>query len=386
MKITKVSAHAVGVVIPRPTGPAPRRNWIFVRIETDEGLVGLGEATTENYEHAVLGMINEQFGPYLVGKDPTKITRLWQEMQRLFWWRGGVVGSSALSGIEQALWDITGKAYGQPVYKLLGGAVRDRVRVYVRNDLGLPDEIAEIKAAAAEGFTGFKTGLGKYHTPYDEDKQVGTAVDLYHRLRETAGPDFDLMVDCLGNFSLQAASRLIQGIRDLRLLFVEEAVNVDNPRNFVQLRRSFPDVRIAAGERLYTRWGVREWLETGAVDVLQVDITHCGGIAELLRIAAFAEAYNVVVAPHNPYGPVALAANLHACAAMPNFLILEHWRYYSLFNEVQQFGPRVENGCVHLSDRPGLGVELNWDYVAKHPYANLPLYDFKERDGGMALV
>ena len=139
----------------------------------------------------------------------------------------------------------------------------------------------------------------------------------------------------------------------------------------------FPDVRIAAGERLYTRWGVREWLETGAVDVLQVDITHCGGIAELLRIAAFAETYNVVVAPHNPYGPVALAANLHACAAMPNFLILEHWRYYSLFNEVQHFGPEVEDGCVHLSDRPGLGVELNWDYVARHPYANLPLYDFQ---------
>ena len=133
-------------------------------------------------------MINEQFGPYLVGKDPTKITRLWQEMQRLFWWRGGVVGSSALSGIEQALWDITGKAYGQPVYKLLGGAVRDRVRVYVRNDLGLPDEIAEIKAAAAEGFTGFKTGLGNARTPYDEDKQVGTAVDLYAGFARQPGP------------------------------------------------------------------------------------------------------------------------------------------------------------------------------------------------------
>lgn len=386
MKITKVSAHPVGVVIPRPSGPAPRRNWIFVRVETDEGLTGLGEATTENYEHAVLGMINEQFAPYLVGKDPTQITRLWQEMQRLFWWRGGVVGSSAASGIEQALWDITGKAYGQPVYKLLGGAVRDRVRVYVRNDLGLPDEVAEIEKAAEEGFTGFKTGLGKYHVPYDEAKQVDVAIALYRKLRETAGPDFDLMVDCLGNFSLQAASRLIQGIRDLKLLFVEEPVNVDNPRNFAALRQSFPDVRIAAGERLYTRWGVREWLESGAVDVLQVDITHCGGIAELLRIAAYAEVHNVLVAPHNPYGPVALAANLHACAAMPNFLILEHWRYYSLFSEVQLFGPRVKAGCVHLTDRPGLGVELNWDYVAQHPFVRLPLYDFKERDGGMALV
>ena len=386
MKITKISACPVGIVIPRPTAPAPRRNWIIVRVETDEGIVGLGEATTENCEHAVISMVNEHFGPYLVGKDPTKITRAWQEMQRLFWWRGGVVTTSAASGIEQALWDITGKAYGQPVYKLLGGAVRDRVRVYARNDLGLEDEVAEIKAAIQEGFTGFKTGSGPYFVPYNEDKQVDVAIELYRKLRETAGPDFDLMIDCLGNYSLHNASRLIQGIRDLGMLFVEEPVNVDNPRSIVELRRAFPDVRIAAGERLYTRWGIREWLETGAVDVLQVDITHCGGIGELLRIAAYAEVYNVKVAPHNPYGPVALAAYLHACAAMPNFLILEHWRYHSLFSEAQQFGPRVEDGCIQLTDRPGLGVELNWDFVNKHPYHDLHKYDFKDRDGGMALV
>src|SRR5579863_7194486 len=121
MKISKVSAHVMGVNIPRPGGPAQRRNWIFVRIETDEGIIGVGEATTEYYEHAVVAMIEKHFGPFLAGQDPTKITRSWQEMWRLFWWRGGVVESSAISGIEQALWDITGKAYGQPVYKLLGG-------------------------------------------------------------------------------------------------------------------------------------------------------------------------------------------------------------------------------------------------------------------------
>ncbi len=386
MKIVKVSTHVMGVVLPRQNVDAARRNWIFVRIETDEGITGLGEATTEHCEHAVVAMIEKHFGPYLIGKDPTRINRAWQEMQRLFWWRGGIVESSAISGIEQALWDITGKAYGQPVYKLLGGAVRDRVKVYVRNDLGLTDEIAEVKAAVAEGFHGFKTGPGKYDHPYNEEKQIDTAVALFTELRSAVGPDFDLMMDCLGNFSLQAAHRLIEKVYDLKLLFVEEPVNSDSPRSLVELRRAWPGVRIAAGERQLTRWGVREWLELGAVDVLQVDITHCGGISELLRIASMAEMYNLKVAPHNPYGPVALAANLHACAAMPNFLTLEHWRYYSLFNDVQNYGPKVTDGYLELPTNPGLGVDLNWEYIDKHPYHTLQVYGFPEVDGGMVLV
>jgi galactonate dehydratase len=386
MKIVNVSTQMMGVVLPREGSQAARRNWIFVRIETDEGITGVGEATTENYEHAVVAMIEKHYGPYLIGKDPTKITRAWQEMRRLFWWRNDIVGSSAMSGIDQALWDITGKVYGQPVYKLLGGAVRDRVAVYVRNDLGLPDEIAEIKAARAEGFHGFKTGPGKYNDPYNENKQIDTTIQLYRNLREVVGPDFELMLDCLGNFSVQAAHRVIEGLYDTKLLFVEEPVNSDNPRSLVELRRAWPGVRIAAGERQLTRWGVREWLELGAVDVLQVDITHCGGISELLRIAAMAETYNVQIAPHNPYGPVALAANLHACAAMPNFLILEHWRYHTFFDQVQQYGPHVVDGYVELSDKPGLGVDLNWDYLRRHPFNTLDPYKFPLADGGMVLV
>jgi galactonate dehydratase len=386
MKIVKVSAHVMGVVLPRNGADAARRNWIFVRIETDEGITGVGEATTENYEYAVVAMIEKHYGPYLIGKDPTRITRAWQEMQRLFWWRNGIVGSSAMSGIEQALWDIAGKAYGQPVYKLLGGAVRDRVKVYVRNDLGLQDEVAEVKAAVAEGFHGFKTGPARYDHPYNEEKQIDSAVALFTELRAVAGPDFALMLDCLGNFSLQAAHRVIEGLYDTKLLFIEEPVNSDSPRSLVELRRAWPGVRIAAGERQLTRWGVREWLEMGAVDVLQVDITHCGGIAELLRIASMAEVYNVKIAPHNPYGPVALAANLHACAAMPNFLILEHWRYYSFFDEVQHYGPRVKDGYLQLPDKPGLGVEINWEFIAKHPFHTLIPYGFPEADGGMVLV
>jgi galactonate dehydratase len=162
-----------------------------------------------------------------------------------------------------------------------------------------------------------------------------------------------------GIFSLQAAHRLTDGLRTLNLLFVEEPVNDDTPRRIVELRRTFPGVHIAAGERVMTRWGFREWLEQGAVDVIQADISHCGGIGELLRIGACAEVYKVQIAPHNPYGPVTMAASLHACAAMPNFLILEHCRLRTWFNDVQRSDPRLEAGCVHLTSAQELSSTGN---------------------------
>ncbi|NOY29509.1 MAG: galactonate dehydratase [Planctomycetes bacterium] len=384
MKITSITAHLMG--IPSPGGISPSRNWIFVRVETDEGIVGVGEATTEYHEKAVVAMIDEHFAPLLVGQDPTQVTHLWQQMQRFFWWRGGVVASSAASGIEQALWDVTGKAYGQPVYKLLGGAVRDQVRLYARWDLGLATPGDEAKAAVDEGFDAFKVGPGKRVQPYNDEQQVDVALATAHEIREAAGPDCDLMIDCGGIFSKQAAHRLIDGLRKIGMFFVEEPVNADTPRGLIELRREFPGVRIAAGERLVTRWQFREWLEQGAVDVIQADISHCGGIGELLRIASYAETYGVQIAPHNPYGPVALAAAVHASAAMPNFLILEHCRLRPWFDDVQVFGPEVKNGRVLLSDRPGLGVELDWDLVKKHPYQRLPLRTFSDQDGGLPMV
>ena len=383
MKITSITAHLMG--IPGPGGYAPSRNWIFIEVRTDEGIIGIGEATTEYHEHAVAAMIEQHFAPLLIGQDPTRVHSAWQQMQRFFWWRGGVVASSAASGIEQALWDITGKAYGQPVYKLLGGAVRQRVRLYARMDLGLPTHAEEIKAAIEEGFDAFKDGPGQVD-PFDDEREVDASLKLFGQLREAAGSQCDLMIDCQGHFSLQAASRLIDGLRQVRMLFVEEPVNMDTPRGLVELRRAFPDVRIAAGERQLTRWGFREWLETGAVDVIQPDISHCGGIGELLRIASYAEVYNVQVAPHNPYGPVALAANLHATACMPNFLILEHCRHRPWFDAVQKFGPQLEAGRATLSDRPGLGIELDWDYLKKHPYQRLPLRALIDQDGAMPMV
>ena len=384
MKISRISTHLMG--IPGPGGHAPSRNWIFVRVETDEGITGVGEATTEYHELAVASMIEKHFAPLLVGQDPTQVQSAWQQLRRCFWWRGGVVASSAASGIDQALWDITGKAYGQPVYRLLGGAVRKRVRLYARGDLGLKDQREELQAAIREGFTAFKSGYGPMMLPFDDEKQAEIAVALYRDLREAAGISCDLMVDCAGIFSKQSAHRLIWALRPLRMLFVEEPMNMDIPRGLVELRRAFPDVRIAAGERLTTRWAFREWLELGAVDVIQADISHCGGISELLRIASWAEVYNVTVAPHNPYGPVALAANMHACAVMPNFLILEHCRHRPWFDEVQKHGPLVQDGYVHLTQKPGLGIELDWDYVEKHPYQQLSLPSFRDRDGALPLV
>lgn len=384
MKITSITAHLMGV--PGAGGHAPTRNWVFVKVETDEGLVGIGEATTEWHERAVAAMVEEHFAPLLIGQDPTRVHAAWQQMQRCFWWRGGVVASSAASGIEQALWDITGKAYGQPVYKLLGGAVRDAVRLYARTDLNLMSFGAEAAAAVVEGFDAFKFGYGRRNEPFEEQRQVDVALAAATEVREAAGPECDLMIDCAGIFSFHAAHRLIDGLRKVGMLFIEEPVNADTPRGLVELRRAFPDVRIAAGERLATRWAFREWLEQGAVDVIQADISHCGGIGELLRIAAYAEVYGVRVAPHNPYGPVALAASAHACAAMPNFLILEHCRHRPWFDEVQVLGPKIQRGRVQLDDRPGLGIELDWEYVRQHPYCRLAMPTFVDQDGGMPLI
>jgi galactonate dehydratase len=367
-------------------GLAPSRNWIFVRVQTDEGLTGIGEATTEYHELAVVAMIEKHFAPLLIGQDPTRVHHAWQQMQRFFWWRGGVVASSAASGIEQALWDVTGKACGLPVYKLLGGTVRDRVRLYARTDLGLPTAGDEARVAVEEGFGAFKFGTGPYIKPYDDEQQVEVALAEAREVRAAAGPGCDLMIDCGGIFSLQAAHRLIDGLREVRMLFVEEPVNMDTPQKLIEIRRAFPQVRIAAGERLMTRWQFREWLEAGAVDVIQADIAHCGGIGELLRLAAYAEVYGVQMAPHNPYGPVALAANVHAAACMPNFLILEHCRHRPWMDEVQVFGQRVEQGRVVPSDRPGLGVELDWDYVDRHPYQHLKLRTFIDRDGAVPMI
>lgn len=385
MKITDVRTLVVGVPPEGHRRPVAR-NWIFVLVETDEGITGVGEATTEWHEHAVVSAIQEHLRPALVGRDPTRIEALWQRMFRGWWWRTGVVMSSALSGIDQALWDIAGKAYRQPVYRLLGGACRDRVRLYARPDLGLGGLAGEARAAVEEGFDAIKYGFSCPTEHFDEDAAIEKAVENARTIREAVGDDVDLMIDCAGNFTRTGAVRLIERLAPLDFLFVEEPVNADSPGDLAYLRNLGFSTNIAAGERLCTRWAFRQWLEVGAVDVIQADISHCGGISELMRIASLAEVYNVRIAPHNPYGPVALAASVHACAAMSNFLILEHCRLRPWFDEVVHEGVTIADGRAQLPDRPGLGVRLNEDACAMYPYRPLPARIYSDADGALPLV
>lgn len=384
MKITSVSAFVMGV---EGSGhSSPRRNWVFVRVDTDADIYGTGEATTEYHELAVAAMVEQHFGPMLRGQDPLRINSAWQQMRRCVWWRDGVVAASAASGIDQALWDIAGKACGQPVHVLLGGAVRSSVSLYARGDLGLQSAAAELSSAEEEGYQAFKLGPGAPVDTWNETQQVKAAVSLMHEMHAARRPNTNLMMDCGGLFSRKAAGALIGELSVLEPLFIEEPVNGDNAQDLVELRRAFPAVRLAAGERKTTRWQFREWLEAGAVDILQPDICHCGGISELMRIAAAAETYGLLLAPHNPYGPVALAANVHACAAMPNFLILEHCRHRPWSDEAAPRRVEVANGAAQLPGTPGLGVDLDWEYVRRHPRRPLQPRTRRDGAGGMPLM
>jgi galactonate dehydratase len=375
MKITQIRTQMMGT---------PGRNWVFVFVETDAGITGVGEATTEWHEQAVVAAIEQQIAPLLLGRDPTEIERLWQVMYRLFWWRQGVVMTSAISGIDQALWDIAGKAYGQPVYRLLGGPCRDRVRLYARTDLGLPSPAEEARAAIAEGFTGFKWGYGPTGRPFDEEESIQAAHDTARAISGDAG--LELMVDCAGLFSLNGAMRLVRGLQPYRMLFVEEPVCVDNMVEVERLHQAGLGINLALGERLCTRWAFREYLERRSVDVIQPDICHAGGISELRKIATMAEVYGVRVAPHNPYGPVAMAAAVHFAAATPNFLILEYCRRSPLFFQVQKQGVTIENGHAMLPSAPGLGVELDEELIAQHPYQPLESREYYDADGAVPLI
>lgn len=392
MKITDIIAHVME--IPDPDGHTPRRNWIFVEIRTDEGLTGIGEATTEYTELAVKAQIETELKPRLLGMNPLEIGRIWTLGFRHFWWRMGVVHTSAMSGIDQALWDLKGKAAGLPVYELLGGRVRDRVRLYARvrdvfaeGEATLEEDI--LQAVEEEGFDAFKSGFGALTQPFDEIEQVNRAVDDYRRMREAAGPDVALMCDAAGVYSPTAAARLIDGLREVDIYFVEEPTNQDTVNPTLQLKRAYPDVKIAVGERLFTRWAFREWFESQAIDVCQADICHTGGISELMKIAHYAEVYGILIAPHNPYGPVALAAAAHAAAAMPNFTLLEHCRLRPWFEDVQKVAVPIVRGYVDLDElgkRPGLGVELDMEMIKSRPHRPLASNPFVMKDGSSPLV
>ncbi len=374
MKITKIETHVCN---------ARMRNWIFVKVLTDQpGLWGWGEATLEWHTRSVLGAI-EDLAPLLLDEDPTRIEHLWQMMYRQHFWHGnGIVRGTAISGIDLALWDILGKVHGVPCHKLWGGPVRDYVRLYSHLGGGRMEDFYETSPADAgrfadlasqaveEGYTAFKTMAVPETAPIEGLRPVKYAEACVRAMREAVGDGIDIMVDCHARPSPRMGMLFAKALEPYGLYWFEEPCWPEAVDDIALIQRAV-STPIATGERLVSQYAVKEYLEKRACSVLQCDITHVGGLSEMRRIAAMAEAYRVALAPHNPQGPVSTAASLEFGFATPSYIICESvhrdvpWR-----QDVVSEGFVVEpkGRLVRPGDRPGLGIEINEAEVAKHPF------------------
>lgn len=339
--------------------------WLFLKITTDDGFEGWGEPIVEGRADTVLAAVREM-GEYLIDQNANNIEDLWQVLYRGGFYRGGPVLTSALSGIEQALWDIKGKRLGVPVYELLGGAVRDKMRVYAW--IG-GDRPAEIAAAAegqrAAGYTAVKMNGTADMEWIDSYRKVQETADRLAALRDAVGFDLDVGIDFHGRVHKSMAKVLVQALEPYRPLFFEEPVLPENNEALLEIARH-TTVPIATGERMYTRWDFKPLLASGAVDILQPDLSHAGGIWEVRKIAAMAEAYDVAVAPHCPLGPIALAASLQLDFCTPNAFIQEQSLgiHYNQGSDLLDYlaDPSVfhyESGYVKLLTAPGLGITVD---------------------------
>ena len=348
-----------------------RTNWVFVKVYTDEGINGVGEATLEYKEKALAGAV-EHIKEYLVGKNPLTIEKHGHDIYRDAYWRGGPVLMSALSAVEMALWDILGKTLGVPVYQLLGGKVNDKVRIYVNGWFSGAREPEEFGQKAAEavkrGVTAMKWDpFGKSYMNISS-ADLDRALKCVAAVREAVGDGVDLLIEGHGRFNIPTGIKIAKELAPFKPMFFEEPVPPDSLEALKAVHDQSP-VAISAGERLYTRWDYRRFFDSMPADYIQPDISHAGGIMELKKIAAEAECRYLPFAPHNPSGPVANAATLQLAANCPNFCILEimysdvAWR-----KEVTNEALRYEDGFMFISDKPGLGIEINEEECLKHPY------------------
>lgn len=369
MKITDIKTLVVN---------AQMRNWIFVKVETDQpGLYGWGEATMEFKTRAVVGAV-EDFKPMVLGQDPTRIEHLFQIMYRHSFWRVGAIGMTALSAIEQACWDILGKELNVPVYRLLGGRVRDKVRVYthlgggdmkaVYETMDAGPLVERARAVIERGYQAVKVVVVPYSKPLMGLPAVKHFARMIGKLREAIGDGIDLMIDFHGRTTTGQAIEYINAVEEFHPFFCEEPVPPEQPDALLEVRRSVR-VPIATGERLITRWDFRRVCELQACHVLQPDLSHCGGLLEARKIAAMGETYLMGIAPHNPNGPVANLVALHFDLATPNFLIQEEmcsdvpWRF-----DVVSAKPMMKDGHWLPPEGPGLGFDINEAEARKHPY------------------
>lgn len=344
--------------------------WLFLKIHTDAGITGLGEPILEGRARTCAEAV-EEISAYLAGQDPRRVAHHWQAIYRHAFYRGGPILTSALSGIDQALWDIKGKALGVPVYELLGGPTRDRIKVYAHG--GSPEAIHKAKE---QGFRAFKTGVSKKRPAriVETPGFVAYAAEQFAALREAAGPDCDIGIDFHGAVPPQTAKVLIKALEPYQPMFIEEPVQCQNVDIMADIAQS-THLPIATGERIFTKWGFREILEKRAASILQPDLCHAGGITECRLIAGMAEAYYAAIAPHNPLGPISLAAGLHLAASIPNFLCQEQ---VSLGDGYLRNPFTIQDGYIPLPQGPGLGVELDEEKLADkidHDWKNPETYD-----------
>ena len=347
--------------------------WLFLKMYTDEGLVGLGEPIVEGRARTVAAAVHE-IERYLIGKDPRRIEHHWQAIYRGAFYRGGPVLTSALSGIEHAMWDITGKWLGVPIYQLLGGAVRDRIRVYRHfgghavkfygkdaADEDSPDAYAlAARRCVEQGFNALKTLLFDEVQIVDHPRLLQEVSARMAAIREAVGPDVDVGVDFHGRTSPAMAVQLARVLEPYHPFFIEEPV-LPGDVNALSHVASSTTIPVATGERLSTKWDFREILEKQAASILQPDLSHAGGILECKKIAAMAESHYVAIAPHCPLGPISLAAALQVDACTPNFLCQEQVTTGEGYIK-EPF--TIKDGYVELPAKPGLGVELDEDALA----------------------
>jgi galactonate dehydratase len=344
----------------------------YVRVFTDAGVVGNGECIhgSEGCARIVHGLKQ-----LLIGEDPRNVDALFEKMRRARLFDGAMGGATvpAMTGIEIALWDLTGKALGVPVYQLLGGKFRDRIRLYCDCHAGKgefsPDAYAaRAKEAVSRGFdalkfdvdersAGFRTDAWNWHA---SPREIDWMVERVGAVREAVGPSVDLAVDMHGRYDTASGIAVARAMEPFRLLWLEEPVPPENAAAMQEVKRASP-VPLCAGENLYLRWGFRELLERQAVDFIMPDIPKCGGLSECRKIANMAEVYYIPLAPHNVCGPLGTMASAHVCASIPNFLILEwHWIDYEGWDDLTiQDQPVIQDGHVVLTDKPGLGLEVN---------------------------
>ena len=380
MKITKITTY---IVPPR---------WLFLKIETDEGIFGWGEPVIEGRAHTVAAAVDE-LSDYLIGQDPLQIEKHWQAMYRGAFYRGGPILMSAIAGVDQALWDIKGKYHDAPVHQLLGGQVRDRIRVYAWVGGDRPDAIVtSAKAAIAGGFKATKMNITEEMQIVDTMATVDQAVERMASLREAVGNKLDIAVDFHGRVHAPMARVLIKALEPYSPFFIEEPVLSEHLEAMAELRKN-THIPIATGERLFSRFDYKRVFTLGAADIIQPDLSHAGGITECKKIADMAEAWDIGLAPHCPLGPIALAACLQVDAVCQNAFIQEQSQgiHYNQSNDLTDYlvDPSVfhyKDGYVDIPQKPGLGIEIDEEVVIErakigHRWRN-PLWN--HADGSIA--